>query len=192
MNRSEIRARLSHGFKRTCATALLIAYVSSPGASMAQDGSGVDETRVDRNAVDWEARLAHAAPRVDEPIYVIVHSAADCKFCRRWKGRFSGEGDLRRWAKDHPLVQLVIVERPTIDGTETQAMYPRELLPIFDKRSANGKLHTGVPLFEAVIGHRIVYRTYGYSSWGSRMFPAVQALESRRGIVSQGAAPEKD
>jgi hypothetical protein len=172
--------------------ALLISCVLAPRALMAQDGSGVDETRVGRNTIDWEARLAHAAPRADQPIYVIVHSAVDCKFCQRWKGRFSGEGELSRWAKDHPLVQLVIVERPMIDGVETQAMYPPELLPIFEKRSANGSLRTGVPLFEAAIGDRIVYRTYGYSSWGRKMFPALQSLESRRGMVSQEAAPEKD
>src|SRR6185295_14920394 len=159
-------------FKRAGMLALVMAMamamasgVAMPGVARAQDGSGVDETRAARTPIDWEARLASSAPKADQPVYLIVHSADDCKFCQRWKGPLSGEGELRRWSKDHPLVKLVIVERSQIAGAETEALYPPELLPFFEKRRANGALKTGVPLFEAAIGHRIVYRTYGYSSW---------------------------
>jgi hypothetical protein len=180
-------------FKRAGVLAVAMMWaVVTPGVACAQDGSGVDETRAARTSIDWEARLASSAPRADQPIYLIVHSAEDCKFCQRWKGPFSGEGELRRWSKDHPLVKLIIVERGQIAGAETEALYPPELLPFFEKRRANGALRTGVPLFEAAIGQRIVYRTYGYSSWRRSMFPALQALESRRGADARDAAADKD
>jgi len=151
-----------------------------------------ERPRAARSAVDWETRLAHASPKSDQPVYVIVHSAVDCKFCQRWKGRLSGEVEFRRWSNDHPSVKLVIIERPLIAGAETAAMYPPELLPLFEKRSANGTLRTGVPLFEAAIGERVVYRSDGHSSWARKMFPALQALESRRGPTSEDAPAEKD
>jgi hypothetical protein len=191
MHRFTIPPILRKLIGRTGPAALLLALLAS-GSAIAQDGSGVDETRVGRGTIDWDARLAHASPKADQPIYVIVHSAVDCKFCQRWKGRFSGEGELRRWASDHPMVKLVVIERPLIAGAETEAMYPPELLPLFEKRSASGTLRTGVPLFEAAMGQRIVYRTYGYSSWARKMFPAVQAIESRRGAPAADTTAEKD
>jgi len=71
---------------------LFAACVAAAPVASAQDGSGVDETRAARNPVDWEARLAQAAPGASQPLYLIVHSAGDCKFCQRWKGPLSGEG----------------------------------------------------------------------------------------------------
>ena len=193
MNRIDhVRAHAFTLLGRIGRVTLLMPLVLAGGAAIAQDGSGIDETRAARSPVDWEARLAQAAPKADQPVYLIVHSAGDCKFCQRWKGSLSGEGEFRRWSTAHPSVKLVIVERALIDGAETEAMYPPELLPFFEKRKANGTTRTGVPLFEAAISHRIVYRTYGYSSWSRKMFPALQALEGRRGAVTRDEPAEKD
>jgi hypothetical protein len=155
-------------------------------SASAQDGSGIDETRVAKRTIDWNARLAKAAPRSDQPVYLLFHWAADCKFCQRWKGPLGGKGEFETWAKEHPLVKLVIVERAAIDGSEIESLYPPAQKLFFENRKANGTLRTGVPLFEAALGRRVVYRSYGYSSWKEKMLPALQQIETRRGQFSAG------
>ena len=147
----------------------------------AQDGSGTPDEPSGPSKVDWEKRLSKAIPKPNQPVYLLVHSAGDCSFCQRWKTRLGGQGEFEHWAKAHPDVHLVLIERRTLASQESPENYPDALRVFYETRLTNGKLSPGVPLFEAAMGTRLVYRSHGYSSWDRKMFPALKQLEARRG-----------
>lgn len=129
---------------------------------------------------DWANRIRQAKVHKGEPIVLIVHSAKDCVFCRRWEGSLGGKGDFESWAKTHPDVHLFIVEREAIAVPEAIDNYPPVVQWLFERRQQLGNLSPGTPTFEIFVRRKILWRSYGLHSWDRDVFPALKDLDSRR------------
>ena len=130
--------------------------------------------------VDWADRVREAKVRQGEPIMLIVHSAKDCIFCRRWEGSLGGQGDFESWAKTHPDAHLFIVEREAVAVPETVDSYPPQVQWLFERRQQLDKLSPRTPTFEIFVKRKIVWRSSGLHSWERDVFPALKDLDSRR------------
>ncbi|NPT61929.1 hypothetical protein [Paraburkholderia elongata] len=130
--------------------------------------------------LNWADRVRQAKVREGEPIVLIVHSAKDCVFCRRWEGSLGGKGDFESWAKTHPDVHLFIVEREAIAVPETLDSYPPVVQWLFERRQRLDKLSPGTPTFEIFVRRKIIWQSYGVHSWDRDVFPALKDLDSRR------------
>ncbi|QRR07158.1 hypothetical protein FPJ27_12500 [Burkholderia sp. MS455] len=130
--------------------------------------------------VTWADRIREAKVQQGEPIVLIVHSAKDCVFCRRWEGSLGGKGEFESWANTHPDVHLFIVEREAIAAPETVDDYPPVVQWLFERRQRLDKLSPGTPTFEIFVRRKIVWQSYGLRSWDRDVFPALKGLDSRR------------
>jgi thioredoxin-related protein len=129
---------------------------------------------------DWAERLREATVKEGQPILLVVHSAKDCVYCARWKGALGGKGDFESWAKDHPDVHLIIVEREAIASAEHAEDYPQTLQWLYERNEERAHLQPGTPMFEVFVVRKMVWRSYGYQSWARDVFPALKDLDQRR------------
>jgi hypothetical protein len=130
--------------------------------------------------VAWGDRIREAKVQEGEPINLIVHTAKDCVFCRRWEGSLGGKGDFESWAKTHPDVHLFIVEREAIAVPETVDSYPPKVQWLFERRQRKDKLSPITPTFEIFVRRKIVFKSNGLRSWDQDLFPALKDLDGRR------------
>jgi hypothetical protein len=85
-----------------------------------------------------------------EPVTLVVHSAKDCPVCKVWRESPSGLETARQIAKDWPELKLVFVERPSLNGSEAESLYPSDLQHLYQARRERYQLSPAVPLFELV------------------------------------------
>lgn len=130
--------------------------------------------------INWEARQAQAKPTADQTLYVIMHAAVDCTYCKEWNAAADGLPGFRQWLKSHPMVKLVVVERSRIAANETAADYPPFMQKMYQLQLRNHALSPVTPTFEVVLGNDILYRTVGVPAWQATMLPAIKKIEARR------------
>ncbi len=130
--------------------------------------------------INWEARQAQATPAADQTLYVIMHAAVDCTYCKEWNAAANGLPAFRQWLKSHPMVKLVVVDRSSIAAKETTADYPPFMQKMYQLQLRNHALSPVTPTFEAVLGNDLLYRTVGVPAWHAKMFPAIKKIEARR------------
>jgi hypothetical protein len=165
------------------ALALLSLTLVPPNVALADDDpdtSAGKSTPEPQTKVAWADRIREAKVQEGEPITLIVHTAKDCVFCRRWEGSLGGKGDFESWAKTHPDVHLFIVEREAIAVPETVDSYPPDVQWLFERRQRKDKLSPITPTFEIFVRRKIVFKSNGLRSWDQDLFPALKDLDSRR------------
>lgn len=130
--------------------------------------------------VNWADRIREAKVQEGEPINLIVHTAKDCVFCKRWESPLGGKGDFESWAKTHPDVHLFIVEREAIAVPETIDSYPSDVQWLFERRQRAERLKLITPTFEIFVKRKMVFKSNGLRSWDETAFPALKDLDGRR------------
>lgn len=121
-----------------------------------------------------------AALRHDERVTVVVHTAGNCPICKLWRVSPEGLPVARQLPQRWPQVQVVIVERPSLHGSETESLYPPELQHLYQARRDRYQLSPPVPMFEIVRGREIVTRYNGMQGWTDGILPALASLEAGR------------
>jgi hypothetical protein len=118
---------------------------------------------------------------VTEPVILVVHSAKDCAVCKVWRESPSGLVAARQMAKDWPELKLVFVERMSLNGSETESLYPSDLQNLYQARRERYQLSPAVPLFELVRQGKVISRRAGLQGWSDGTVVEVRALhESAR------------
>ena len=116
----------------------------------------------------------------DEPVYVVVHTAVDCPICKVWRESDSGLALARKLSESWPHMNLVVIDRHSLSGSEAESLYPPELRFLYEDRSARYQLSPPTPLFEIVARNRVVLRLPGLQAWTEQVVPALRELERTR------------
>ncbi len=131
------------------------------------------------------ATMAAASPVVDgalraeEEVTLVVHTAADCPICKAWRESSSGLAVAQQLPRESPPVHVVFIERARLQGSETEALYPAQLLPLFRARQEKYQLSPPVPLFELVRGERVISRHAGLRGWSEGTLPEVRQIQGK-------------
>ena len=123
---------------------------------------------------------AAPAPGPDEPLYLVAHTAVDCPVCKVWRQSPSGLALAQQLPKQWQHVRFVLIERQRLYGSEDESLYPKELRFLFDERRSRYMLSPPTPLFEVVVGSRVVLWQAGLQDWETQVVPAVRELEAAR------------
>jgi tRNA A37 threonylcarbamoyladenosine synthetase subunit TsaC/SUA5/YrdC len=116
-----------------------------------------------------------------EPVTLVVHTAKDCPVCKVWRESPSGLETALRIAKEWPALKLVVIVRTSLNGSETESLYPSDLQSLYQARRERYQLSPAVPLFELVRQGKVISRRAGLPGWSVGTVAEVQALrESAR------------
>jgi hypothetical protein len=108
---------------------------------------------------------------------LVVHTAKDCPVCKVWRESPSGLETARQMAKNWPALKLVVVERTSLNGSETESLYPPELQTLYQARRERYQLSPAVPLFELVRQGKVISRRAGLQAWSEGTVAEIQALQ---------------
>jgi hypothetical protein len=158
---------------------LILAAPHAALADDAPDASAGTSTPDQPGKVNWADEVRAAQVRPGEPINLIVHTAKDCVYCKRWEGSLGGKGDFDSWAKTHPDVHIYIVEREAIAQSEKIENYPPDIQWLYERRERKDKLKPMTPTFDIFTKRTIVWHSAGLRSW-DQVFTSVKDLDSRR------------
>ena len=143
--------------------------------------SGKAPVEENSNALGWE-----------EPLTLVVHMAEDCPVCKLWRESSSGLAVARQLPQTWPHLQLVFIERKSLNGSETESLYPKPLHDLYEGRKARYQLSPAVPLFEIVLRDTVIFRRSGLPGWSDGALPTLKALEEGREAapsVKRSSAP---
>lgn len=116
----------------------------------------------------------------DEPITLVIHMAEDCPVCKVWRESSSGFAVAKQLPQTWPHVQVVFIERKSLNGIETESLYPKPLRPLYEARKERYQLSPAVPLFEIVLRDTVIFRRSGLPSWSEGVLPTLKRLEEGR------------
>lgn len=119
------------------------------------------------------------APRVEDDVTLVVHTAVDCPICKAWRESSSGLAVARQLPQESPPLKVVLIERPSLHGSESAALYPEELSFLFKMRQEKYQLSPPVPLFELVRGEQVISRHAGLRGWSEGTLPEVRQIQGR-------------
>lgn len=120
-----------------------------------------------------------SAPRPDDEVTLVVHTAVDCPICKVWRESSSGLALAQQLPMDSPPIKVVYIERASLHGSESEALYPASLLPLFKARQEKYQLSPPVPLFELVRGERVISRHAGLRGWSEGTWPEVRQIQGK-------------
>ena len=130
--------------------------------------------------------IASAAPpatdgalRAEDEVTLVVHTAANCPICKAWRESSSGLAVAQHLPQESPPVRVVFIERRSLHGSESEALYPTDLLYLFKARQERYQLSPPVPLFELVRGEQVISRHAGLIGWSSGTVPEVRQLQGK-------------
>jgi hypothetical protein len=126
------------------------------------------------------------ALRSEDEVTLVVHTAADCPICKAWRESSSGLAVAQRLPKESPPVRVVLVERPSLHGSESAALYPADLQFLFKARQEKYQLSPAAPLFELVRGEQIISRHAGLRGWTEGTLPEVRHIQGQPASSSSG------
>lgn len=112
-----------------------------------------------------------------EPVTLVVHTAKDCPVCKVWRESPSGLETARRMARDWQALKLVVIERTSLSGSETESLYPSDLQHLFQARRERYQLSPAVPLFELVRQGKVISRRAGLQGWSEGTANEIRALQ---------------
>jgi hypothetical protein len=113
-----------------------------------------------------------------EPVTLVVHTAKDCPICKVWRESPSGLATATQLPREWPRLKLVIIERDSLYGSESESLYPQELQYMYQIRSERYQLSPPVPMFEIVSQGKLISRHAGLQGWADGTVPEVRALQS--------------
>ncbi len=117
--------------------------------------------------------------RAEDQVTLVVHTAVDCPICKAWRDSSTGRPVAQQLAKESPPINLVIIERPSLHGSESESLYPPELASLFKARQEKYQLSPPTPTFELVHGGRVISRHAGLRGWSEGTLPEVRRLQSK-------------
>lgn len=126
------------------------------------------------------------ALRSDDEVTLVVHTAADCPICKAWRESSSGLAVAQQLPKESPPVRVVLIERASLHGSESAALYPADLQFLFKAREEKYQLSPAAPLFELVRGERIISRHAGLRGWSEGTLPEVRHIHGQSASSSPG------
>ena len=127
-----------------------------------------------------------SALRAEDEVTLVVHTAVDCPICKVWRESSSGLAVAQQLPKESPPVKVVFIERASLHGSESEALYPAHLLPIFKARQERYQLSPPVPLFELVRGERVLSRHAGIRGWSEGTLPEVRQIQGKPASSATG------
>jgi hypothetical protein len=127
------------------------------------------------------------ALEADEPLLLVIHTAADCPFCKAWRESSAGLAVAQRLPQTWPQLRLVMIERKSLFGSESGSLYPPDVKYLYDARRARYQISPPVPLFEVVRREQVVYRSGGLQGWTDGVLPTLRELEAGRAATSPSA-----
>jgi hypothetical protein len=139
-------------------------------------------------ASDTKAQKEQLLLRRDDPVYVVAHSAVDCPICKVWRASSSGLPLGMKLSETYPHVHFVLIDRPSLRGSETESLYPAELRFLYQERRDRYQLSPPTPLFEIVMHNRVILRLAGLQAWNEQVIPSLQKLEGLRESASAAEA----
>jgi len=116
----------------------------------------------------------------DEPLTLVVHMAEDCPICKVWRESSSGLAAARQLPQTWPHVQLVLIERRSLNGSETESLYPKPIHHLYELRKERYQLSPAGPLFEIVLRETVIFRRSGLTGWSDGVLPTLKVLEDGR------------
>ena len=119
-------------------------------------------------------------------VILVVHTAVDCSICKVWREASSGLPLAQQLPKESPPVRVVLIERPSLHGSESESLYPQELLPLFKARQEKYQLSPPTPLFELVRGGQVISRHAGLRGWSEGTLPEVRQLQGKSAPAAAG------
>ena len=125
----------------------------------------------------------------DEPITLVIHMAEDCPVCKVWRESSSGFAIAKQLPQTWPHVQIVFIERKSLNGSETESLYPKPLRPLYEARKERYQLSPAVPLFEIVLRDTVIFRRSGLPGWSEGVLPTLRRLEEGREATRAPVAP---
>jgi hypothetical protein len=117
--------------------------------------------------------------RAEDEVTLVIHTAVDCPICKAWRESSSGLAVAQQFPNESPPVKLVFIERTSLHGSESEALYPAQLLPLFKARQEKYQLSPPVPLFELVRGERVISRHAGLRGWSEGTLPEVRQVQGK-------------
>ena len=106
--------------------------------------------------------------------------AEDCPVCKVWRESSSGLAVARQLPRTWPHLQVVFIERKSLNGSETESLYPTTLRYLYEGRRERYQLSPAVPLFEIVLRDTVIFRRSGLPGWSDGALPSLKALEEGR------------
>lgn len=126
------------------------------------------------------------ALRSEDDVTLVVHTAADCPICKAWRESSAGLAVAQRLPKESPPVRVVLIERSSLHGSESAALYPADLQFLFKARQERYQLSPAVPMFELVRGEQIISRHAGLRGWTEGTLPEVRHIQGQSASSSSG------
>ena len=128
------------------------------------------------------APMANASQVSDVPsdreLTLVIHTAENCPICKVWRESASGLQVAKQLPQRWPNLQVVLVERKSLYGSESESLYPAQLQHLYQARKERYQLSPPVPLFEIVRGAQVVARQGGLQGWAEGILPALERLEA--------------
>ncbi len=129
---------------------------------------------------------ADGALRDEDQVTLVVHTAVDCPICKAWRESSTGFPVAQQLSKESPPIKLVVIERPSLHGSESESLYPPELLSLFKGRQEKYQLSPPTPLFELVRGGQVISRHAGLRGWSEGTLPELRQLQGKPAPSSAG------
>lgn len=134
------------------------------------------------------AASSTADARPQDRVTVVIHTAENCPVCKLWRMSPQGLPVARQLPGKWPWVEVVIIERKSLHGSETEALYPPDLQFLYQARRDRYQLSPPVPLFEIVRNRQVIARHGGMEGWTGGVLPALETLQAGR--AGAAARPE--
>jgi hypothetical protein len=124
------------------------------------------------------AESVPAKARHEDQVTLVIHTAANCPICRVWRESTTGWPLVSQLRQEWPQLQVAVIERPSIHGSESEALYPESLRHLFRARQESYQLSPATPLFEIVRNKQVVARQSGLNGWSDAVLPALRQLQA--------------
>lgn len=174
---------------RSLALVFLLAVVST-NAMATGTGAAAENPPAPGSAA--QPSPASAALGQDEQLILVVHTAEDCPVCKVWRESPSGLPVAKSLPQQWPHLQLVLIERKRLYGSEAESLYPPDLQYLYEARRERYQLSPPVPLFEIVRREQVIARQGGLQGWTDGILPSLHQLEaSRAGPARQADVPSR-
>jgi hypothetical protein len=154
------------------------AWIALVSAALSTGAAAQAPMAADRAAGGTVAGAAPAQPRYDDQVTLVIHTAVNCPICKVWRESATGWPLASQLGKDWPQFQAVFIERPSLHGSESEALYPQALRHLFRARQESYQLSPATPMFEIVRNKQVVARQAGLQGWSDAILPSLRQLQA--------------
>ena len=119
------------------------------------------------------------ALRYEDQVTLVVHTAVDCPICKVWRESSTGLPVAQQLPNESPAIKLVVIERPSLHGSESESLYPPQFASLFKVRQEKYQLSPPTPTFELVRAGQVISRHAGLRGWSEGTLPEVRQLQGK-------------